>query len=440
MKIFNIAFILFFVLSCTPDRYNVVERNISKADIKIIELRAASDRMIVDGKSAMEFNTILYGIKKIKKRYKEQVNELISYNTTTKLDTFIIPRDQYSKDLVKIYYNVDKIVSNNIFYSKGITADKLDFFAKVGDLVSKKITIKMRKGVVNDYKDIVIPVIFHVMNPPSYTSPPMKLDFKTVKAKLDLLNLVFNRKRTSNPNAGTANITFKLAKYDNDGVLLEQEGLDINNYKKTKTSAEILDLMKKTALWDPSKYLNIWIGEINDSFSWSSDGSGSYMVEKPNVILTGKSVIKGIEAKEVSQYKVTDDTKLTDVGIVYNREEFLITESRGMSYTLSKIIGLYFGLNEMKYNSHWDWKKQSNVDNLVEGDTDFCEDTPVYEDAFSIYKKMLDSDTYFTTFNIMANYSQKNSITVNQVDRIREVIDKCPSRWAYKSDWAFTGK
>ena len=47
---------------------------------------------------------------------------------------------------------------------------------------------------------------------------------------------------------------------------------------------------------------------------------------------------------------------------------------------------------------------------------------------------------WFTSFNIMDNYSFKNSITVDQAKRIRKVLEQCPSRWAYKSNWAFEGK
>ena len=52
----------------------------------------------------------------------------------------------------------------------------------------------------------------------------------------------------------------------------------------------------------------------------------------------------------------------------------------------------------------------------------------------------MDENTeYFTSYNVMDRYSWKNSITVDQVARIREHIEKCPSRWMYKSKYALTG-
>ena len=58
-----------------------------------------------------------------------------------------------------------------------------------------------------------------------------------------------------------------------------------------------------------------------------------------------------------------------------------------------------------------------------------------------LYREDVDAEyEWFTSFNIMDNYSRRNSITVNQAERIRMIVERCPSRWAYKSSWAFTGK
>ena len=40
----------------------------------------------------------------------------------------------------------------------------------------------------------------------------------------------------------------------------------------------------------------------------------------------------------------------------------------------------------------------------------------------------------------MDGYSYKNSVSVDQVRRLRTVLDRCPSRWMYKSRFATTGK
>ncbi len=94
----------------------------------------------------------------------------------------------------------------------------------------------------------------------------------------------------------------------------------------------------------------------------------------------------------------------------------------------------------MEYSRKYVSSLRKYVENIVDGDTDFCSDTHLYKYTYSLYKEDMNTGFIFTSFNIMANYSRKNSITADQASRIREVFDKCPSRWSYKSDWAFTGK
>ena len=110
-------------------------------------------------------------------------------------------------------------------------------------------------------------------------------------------------------------------------------------------------------------------------------------------------------------------------------------------------MAAYFGLRRTDYydNSDIYWQV------IETGDTDYCPDTYFYSKWNQlIYKNNdlsecsydLDVDPieYFTSFNVMDRYSRKNSLSVDQVKRIRSVIKACPSRWAYKSTWAFTGE
>ena len=92
---------------------------------------------------------------------------------------------------------------------------------------------------------------------------------------------------------------------------------------------------------------------------------------------------------------------------------------------------------------------QGNNDKVVDGDNDFCADTYFYYSSYNasifknnrLYREDADAEyEWFTSFNVMDNYSRKNSISVDQALRMRHVLKSCPSRWAYKSNWAFTGK
>uniref|UniRef100_UPI0035A0205E hypothetical protein n=1 Tax=Prevotella heparinolytica TaxID=28113 RepID=UPI0035A0205E len=177
--------------------------------------------------------------------------------------------------------------------------------------------------------------------------------------------------------------------------------------------------------------------------TWSSDGSKTYVAKKPNVILKGAEPIPGlINPKEVETFSKKDIGDYSDVGILINYMGFLNFNAGDLNNKpeLATVIGYYFGLQDMMV--------RGNKSNIVDGDTDYCEDTYMFTetDNFSVFKKSYSEDEdavpseYFTSFNIMEKYSRKNSITHDQAVRIRQFIERCPSRWSYKSRWALEGK
>lgn len=109
---------------------------------------------------------------------------------------------------------------------------------------------------------------------------------------------------------------------------------------------------------------------------------------------------------------------------------------------LATIFGYYLGLKTMQYSESYNWETGEDENNLIDGDTDFCPDTYFYDplNNFTIFKTEKAEGKRYTSFNIMEGNSRKNSITVDQARRMRMVTDRCPSRWSYKSNWAFNGK
>ena len=310
----------------------------------------------------------------------------------------------------------------------------------MNEIESEHIVVEVRQVEPTNYDELTIPVVFHVLSGPSNSVVEMKVTEDFLQGKLDILNNVFNKKRTNNPNGGSANINFSLAEYDDNGKLLDVKGLNPIKTKTIFTAKESLEYIKEELKWDYNKYLNIWICDLA-SGSYRGDGSTSFRVEAPKVILEGETAIAGIDARSITDIKEGDVVELEDTGIVYNMGDFAITRNYDNWATgFSNLIGRYYGLLSMGYISRWDWRIQESVDNLVDGDTDFCDDTPMYDYSYSLYKKNYVTGERFTTYNIMANYSRQNSITYDQAKRIREVLKKCPTRWSYKSDWAFTGK
>ena len=258
-----------------------------------------------------------------------------------------------------------------------------------------------------------------------------------LQKRLDHLNDIFNRRATSDPNGGNAKIIFKLAEYDPSGRLLLEKGKNKVELAEEMSKSDYEDYINSKLIWDPARYLNVWLAK----YSTSSSVSNTYSVSAPEVILEGYESIPGLKMQVVSDYSASDVENYTDVGMMINIRDFFATDGKSY-FDLSLVFGLYYGLL---------YTDQDDNNTFVNGDNDYCPDTYSFDYGFypSVFKgNNLDGQPendptrpleYFTSFNVMDMYSYKNSLSIDQVKRLRMVLQQCPSRWAYKSDWAFTG-
>ena len=447
----KIKFILLYIvvllsgISCSPDDLELYTNPVSDSDIKIIELRADHKTMIPDHKSKMEFRIVAYGVKDFKHLIREKAGNASIYRDTVTTDTFIIPENQLPEGFIKVYDENGKVVENNTFTTLDKTPRTVKFYAQGGNLKSNELKIEIRSVPDESYPEIVYPVIFHIINLDPTLGAPYNVSVEELQKRLDKVNLVFNREITTNPNGGNAKIRFRLANYDEKGNKLAEAGK--HRYTIPKASSptsekEYYDYINRTAalIWDPTKYLNIWM--VKHTTYWSSDGAYSYIAEMPNDIYSGEEAIPGQEnPREVSSFGKADMTDFSEVGILINFRDFFnpaYSVDPSESLELSTIIGYYLGLKSMTLN---------DTDEIVDGDTDYCPDTYFYVESgnFTVFKSSYSGKPtyypkeYFTSFNIMEKYSRKNSITADQAARLRLFAEKCPSRWSYKSQWAFEG-
>lgn len=424
--------------SCTPDDTEVWLNPVTKADVKELRLIADHKTLLPDGKAQMEFRYIAYGLKKITQLNKHEVGDTLSYTEVIRDTLYRIPEDQLPEDFIAVYDEQGKPLKNNVFSTTDANLSSARFYAQAGDLKSNVLEIKMRQlSDADEYQEIIYPVVFHLLVPPASNRPSFSVSLEKLQEVLDRLNDIFNSRASNNPNGSSAKITFKLALYDETGKLLDEPGKHLVNLSKDMTETEYKKYLNSGILWDPNRYLNIFIAKFSDS--WSDNGSKSYQSVAPNVIQAGMNAIPGIAARNVSKFDSDDVKDFSDVGILLNYSDFF-NPNNGVGVDkleLATVLGYYFGLLNMTYVQNW-----NGTNNLIDGDTDYCPDTYVYEELgnFNIYKISKFDDEYFTTFNIMAKYSRKNSITLDQAHRIRMVTERCPSRWSYKSDWAFTGR
>ena len=447
MKFKNIFFSLLggmLIGACTPDDADVYLNPVKPADIKILELMADHETLLPDGEAEMNFRIMAYGIKEIKVMKKYETSDSLSY--TEVLDTLVyqIPGDELPAGYLAVYDEEGNKVENNVFSTTRTDWDVLRFYAQGGDLKSNVLEIKRRDlPDPNEYQEIVYPVIFHLLVPPANARPSYSISVEKLQEKLDRVNNIFNGLISKNPNGGNAKIVFKLAEYDQNGNLLAEKGKEVINLSSDMNQTAYEQYINTPGrIWDPNRYLNIFVAKYSDN--WTSTGASTYIAVPPTVIQKGQEAIPGITAKEVEDFTAADVTKYKDVAILLNYEGVLNVNSmeKNDATELATIFGYYLGLKTMQYSERYNWETGEDENNLIDGDTDFCPDTYFYDplNNFTIFKTEKAEGKRYTSFNIMEGNSRKNSITVDQARRMRMVTDRCPSRWSYKSNWAFNGK
>jgi hypothetical protein len=451
MKNLYLIILVLVAFSCTPDDYEMYDTSAQVNDIKILKLTPYYNQMIDNGKAAMHFNVRAYGIKEWNHVIyrKDYTTNTDTYRDTLKTDTFLIAKDNYPAEIIKIYDEEDNLIgAKGYMPPEGSNLSEVGFYAKCGDIVSDMTYVTINQVEPENYEEVVYPIIFHIIEEPFVAQPPYKIDTEYLQSEIDNLNSIFNGRQTKNPNVGNANIKFVLAKYDETGQLLEEEGIQRIRLSEVLNDDEKRTYLKDNSFWDPNKYLNIWFTRFQSQKSKYPNLKYPHWVNGPNSILNGQTPIPGVEDTEVDSFVKTDDTPMDDVGIIINTTRFFQNGGfRNSEVGIPGLVGVHLGLKGITANveskldyTTWTWTNTLILN--ADGDNDYCSDTPIADDY--IYNRYFHTDyvtkEFYMAENIMELVSLRNSITYQQAKRIREVLAKCPSRWSYKSQWALTGK
>jgi hypothetical protein len=392
----------------------------SGSDIKVdsIGFSAGSPTLIADGQAALSFIIQAYSKKQV------------TINGVTKDSMVLIPEDRIAASDKKVFDESGKEVGLN-FSTTAMTPATKSFYAKIGDKqsVARQVSVKA-PGTA--YSKIIIPVVVHVFElkkgDPKRYPWYVEVDHKRLQDLVAGMNVMFNRTGTSAPNGASANIEFVLAPTGPDGKQLEKAGYNMFEYVGTMNwgfgTTEAAKLIKANAaklLWNPKKYMNIWILPSAVFYGGITNG-------KPGYTLSSTS-LPGITMQQVASADLVPLTEPEKVGLMVGRDEFY-SPLRGPAPNIGYRIGTYYGLFRT-YN----YTTELNY-------TDYCPDTqkwPVNQFR-NIYKQSSDGilfraenvmDATFIDFNIEGGQnlvSRVNTFTEEQVKRIRYVIENCPER------------
>jgi len=140
----------------------------------------------------------------------------------------------------------------------------------------------------------VLPIVIHVVWADAEENIPTDIILK----QIDRLNLDFNNPRTGRESvplefrAATANpaIQFCLARKDpngnpHPGIIRRQTSVKNIGSSKDAFGKYLIHSSSGSPAWNPARYINVWIGKMENIFGRSTIGGTSYPVEEDGIVI-----------------------------------------------------------------------------------------------------------------------------------------------------------
>ena len=396
--------------ACTPDEDELVD--FSDFQIAKVELGADHRQLIADGISTLTLNPMLYQPYKIQT---DDGRDTIVYGK--------IPVARLAEGTVQYFLEDGTPLKEGKYRTTDLSKSEQGFYVTANGLKSDVFKVSIREPFAEDaYETITYPVVFHLIQDKTKVELGQGVGADIVNYAFNTIYNCFARTAAFSPNGADTKIRFRLAEYDPNGRKMEEKG--INRYSLSTSDLNNLNPEKiknnPKICWDYKRYLNIWIVENMGN-----------SVSTPHYILNTADLnqIQGVSFEQLSLEEIEkQEYSLTDIGLIYGARDFAI-EDVGYPTQMGKFFGLLDTENQKE---------------------DYCEDTFAYNTYKEPWNTALEGSNsrlkistdglIFYSVNIMDASSYKNTISMDQVKRIRTITDNCPHRWAWKSDWAFTGK
>lgn len=240
----------------------------------------------------------------------------------------------------------------------------------------------------------------------------------------------------TSPNGFDTKIKFVAAKYDNKGAPLAVPGMNTIRMSTETAEEEHADMFnlpmganglypqlnvhpyvkEKGALWDHTKFFNVWVIAIKQSFNYD------HFNFMPRHILTGyddgtlvgvKPALEEVDEGEPIEYEALD------IGGIIESKNFI-------NQSFAQIAGEWLGL----------------INNYIiypfppSSDLDYCDDTFTFNYTYyktALYKVDLINGFEYKSTNIMDVTSLNTTLTYEQGKRVLHAINYCPTRMCWKS-------
>lgn len=441
----KIIYLSFVVLTltmsgCKKEPFNYSMYLPSASSIDSIYLSTGAKKLIADGKATLQFVVETYRKYPVKKA-----------TGGTRDSMVFVDYAELPAGSLKIMDGSGKEVGMT-YSATNASAGTVSFFAQVGNTKSVTKLVTLRTAPALPPK-LTVDVVFHVFeqnisdkyyDPMTYQSVTKVILEATIKD----LNDVMNNKLGNSPNGASANIEFRLAATNAAGAKLAIPGLDVYTYNNTimvnstATAYALTDFITyinktPTFIWDPKKFLNIYI------FPFSGNSSMNMYGAMYQIIPSGLQAMLGMVTPPASVVGSSPTITLPTFttypnGVVPNETVIPISyETAGLGIprtylfpgtnkrlSICSEVGVYYGVKRTQTSGTANYN-------------DFCTDTRLYnssdasKNSFStIFKVGLDGEKFLAdnAMDQVAYPSLRNSFTADQVSRIRYFIANSPRR------------
>lgn len=308
---------------------------------------------------------------------------------------------------------VDEIKKRTCGFSKGnpkLTKEKLTNFNGWIDeqtYQSKANNKRLVDGVT------ILPVVVHVIHNGDAVGSSENISDARVHSQITVLNQDYRKKEgtpgfNTNPVGVDTKIEFELADKKPDGTATN--GINRVNFGISGflTYSQI-DQMKVQTIWDPTKYINIWVVNFDDNFD---DGEGIYGYAQ----FPSESTLSGLNSNEgdaITDGVVIDWKAFGSRNIVSGTYYTNVDKGRTTTHELGHYLGLLHTFN----------------DNEVCSDNDFCNDTPIQRTSSTLCDLNKDSCPNLAGKDMVQNYMDythdmcMNIFTQDQFSRMDVVLN-----------------
>ncbi|MRG47667.1 hypothetical protein GFS24_21265 [Chitinophaga sp. SYP-B3965] len=416
---------LFFLLAlaqagCKKDGFAYKMYEPTADDVDSIYLSATDKMMIADGQATLNF--IVEAYRTVHLPSGKDTLEFIDYRKLPAGSLRII--EERSGNEVGLKYSTTTI-----------PFDTVKFHAEIGGTKSPTKPVALRAKPADPAK-LYVDVIFHVWElnttHPTYdVSSYQPVQYAQLVEAIRYMNSVINNKVGNSPNGATANIEFRLATKNQAGQTLPDPGINkiiysdnvkVNPLALTFNVADFIAFInanKATTIWSPKQYLNVQVIP-----SGANNSMGVAYPAKQLPLLPGQQSILGVTATALNEDDFITDYANACVGL----PRTMLFPGIERKIEIFRFVGTFYGL----------YTPSLSTARLY---SDFCYDTRKFDgqdkrNSYSFAAKVgLDSEKYIAD-NAMDDSRYPtllNSITADQVTRMRAVMTRCPGRMNSKN-------